>query len=433
MTHATIEHSGRTATAAPAFDVEAVRRDFPILAQRRAGKPLVFLDSAASAQKPQAVLDAVDDCYGRYYANVHRGVHRLSQQSTDAFEEARETARRFIGAPDASEIVFVRGTTEAVNLVAASWGRSNVGPGDEVLITELEHHSNIVPWQALCEERGARLVVAPIDDRGEIVLEELARLLTERTRIVAVAHVSNSLGTVNPVREIVEQAHAAGALVLVDGAQAAPHLAIDVVALGCDFYAFSGHKAFGPTGIGVLWGRRELLERMPPYQFGGEMIRTVTFEKSEWAPVPHKFEAGTPNIAGAVGLSAALRYLEALDREAVAAHEAALLAETTRLLQQQPDIHILGTARHKTALVSFVMDGVHAHDLGTILDQEGIAVRTGHHCAQPVMKHFGVAASARASFALYNTLEEVGAFVAALEQVRELFGLAHEGSGAGGR
>ncbi|HVR29520.1 MAG TPA: cysteine desulfurase [Thermoanaerobaculia bacterium] len=419
MSHATLER--RLKASSPAFDVEAVRRDFPILARRIGAKPLVYLDSAASAQKPRAVLEAIDDCYERYYANVHRGVHRLSQQSTDAFEEARETARRFLNAPAASEIVFVRGTTEAINLVASSWGRPNVGPGDEILITELEHHSNIVPWQALCEERGARLVVAPIDDSGEVPLEELARRLSGRTRLVAVAHVSNSLGTVNPVREIVELAKQAGALVLVDGAQAAPHLVIDVAALGCDFYAFSGHKAFGPTGIGVLWGRRELLDAMPPYQFGGEMIRTVTFEKTEWAPVPHKFEAGTPNIAGAVGLSAALRYLEGLDREAVAAHEAALLAETTRRLAAEPDIRLLGTARHKTAIVSFVMAGVHAHDLGTILDQEGIAVRTGHHCAQPVMKHFGVAASARASFALYNTLEEVDAFVGALDRVREVF------------
>ena len=405
----------------PAFDVEAVRRDFPILAQRRHGKPLVFLDSAASAQKPRQVLEAIDDCYQRYYANVHRGVHWLSQQSTEAFEEARETSRRFLNAPDVHEIVFVRGTTEAVNLVASSWGRRNVKAGDEVLISELEHHSNLVPWQALCEERDAKLVVAPIDDRGEIVLEELERRLSARTRMVAVAHVSNSLGTINPVREIAELAHRAGALVFVDGAQAAPHLQIDVLALGADFYAFSGHKAFGPTGIGVLWGRMALLDAMPPYQFGGEMIRSVTFEKTVWAPVPHKFEAGTPDIAGAVGLSAALRWIESHDREAVAAHEAALLAEATRLLSAQPDIRILGTARHKSALVSFVMDGVHAHDLGTILDEEGIAVRTGHHCAQPVMKHFGVAASARASFALYNTLDEVRALAAGLDRVRELF------------
>jgi cysteine desulfurase/selenocysteine lyase len=421
MTHVVASRPRRTSAAAPAFDVEAVRRDFPILSQRRGGKPLVYLDSAASAQKPQAVLDAIDDCYQRYYANVHRGVHWLSQQSTEAFEEARETARRFLGAPVVCEVVFVRGTTEAVNLVASSWGRRNVSRGDEVMISELEHHSNLVPWQALAEERGARLVVAPIDDRGDIVLEELERRLTDRTRIVAVAHVSNSLGTINPVREIVDLAHQAGALVLVDGAQAAPHLPIDVQALGCDFYAFSGHKAFGPTGIGVLWGRMELLEAMPPYQYGGEMIRTVTFEKTEWAPVPHKFEAGTPDIAGAVGLSAALRYLESFDRGAVAAHEAALLEAATRRLSEQRDIRILGTARHKASLVSFVMNGVHAHDLGTILDEEGVAVRTGHHCAQPVMKHFGVAASARASFALYNTLEEVEALAAALDRVREVF------------
>jgi cysteine desulfurase/selenocysteine lyase len=431
MTQAAVSKPRRP--VAPAFDVEAVRREFPILAQRRNGRPLVYLDSAASAQKPQAVLDSIDDCYQRYYANVHRGVHWLSQQSTEAFEEARETARRFLNAPDVREIVFVRGTTEAINLVASSWGRRNVGPGDEVLISELEHHSNLVPWQALCEERGAHLLVAPIDDRGEVVIEELERRLTDRTRIVAVAHVSNSLGTINPVRQIVDLAHAAGALVLIDGAQAAPHLTIDVRALGCDFYAFSGHKAFGPTGIGVLWGRMELLAAMPPYQFGGEMIRTVTFEKSEWAPVPYKFEAGTPNIAGAVGLSAALRWIESLDRTAVAAHEAALLAAATRRLGEQPDLRILGTARHKTALVSFVMAGVHAHDLGTILDEEGIAVRTGHHCAQPVMKHFGVAASARASFALYNTLEEVDALASALDRVREVFGSDGAAMGKGSR
>ena len=422
MTPAIAQRAHDSVAKAPVFDVEAARRDFPILAQRRNSHPLVYLDSAASAQKPQIVLDAIDDCYKRYYANVHRGVHWLSQQSTDAFEEARETTRRFLGAPDVCEIVFVRGTTEAINLVASSWGRANVSAGDEILITELEHHSNIVPWQALAAERGAHLRVAPIDDRGEIVLEELERLLTDRTRLVAVAHVSNSLGTINPVRRIIDLAHQAGALVLVDGAQAAPHLPIDVQALGCDFYAFSGHKAFGPTGIGALWGRMALLEAMPPYQFGGEMIRTVSFEKTEWATVPHKFEAGTPNIAGAVGLSAALRYIESLDREAVAAHEATLLAETTRLFAALPDIRILGTAAHKTALVSFLMNGVHAHDLGTILDQEGIAVRTGHHCAQPVMKRYGVAASARASFALYNTLDEVHALASALDRVREVFG-----------
>jgi cysteine desulfurase/selenocysteine lyase len=399
-----------------------VRADFPILAQKVQGRPLVYLDNAASTQKPRAVMDAIAACYGEYYANVERGVHTLSQQSTAAREAAREAVRRFLNAPSAEEIVFVRGTTEAINLVAASWGRRNLEAGDEILVTELEHHSNIVPWQLLCEERGAALRVAPIDDRGEVILEELERLLSPRTRLVAVAHVSNALGTVNPVREIAERAHRAGALVLVDGAQAAPHLAIDVQDLGADFYAFSGHKVYGPSGIGALWGRSELLAAMPPWQGGGGMIRTVTFAKTTYAAPPHRFEAGTPAIEAAIGLGAALGYLTALGLPAVAAWEAELLALATERLAAVPGLRLIGTARHKAAVLSFTLAGVHPHDVGTVLDQEGIAVRAGHHCAQPVMEHFRVPATSRASFGLYNTREEVEALAAALHRARELFG-----------
>ena len=407
--------------AAPAYDLEKVRADFPILAQKVQSRPLVYLDNAASTQKPRAVMDAIATCYGQYYANVERGVHTLSQRSTAAREQARETVRRFLNAPSAEEIVFVRGTTEAVNLVAASWGRQ-VRAGDEILVTELEHHSNIVPWQLLCEERGAVLRVAPIDDRGEVILEELERLLSPRTRLVAVAHVSNSLGTVNPVREIAARAHRVGALVMVDGAQAAPHLALDVQALGVDFYAFSGHKVYGPSGIGVLWGRQELLAAMPPWQGGGGMIRTVSFAKTTYAPPPHRFEAGTPAIEAAIGLGAAIDYLTALGLPAVGAWEAALLALATERLAAVPGLRLIGTARDKAAVISFTMEGIHPHDVGTVLDQEGIAVRAGHHCAQPVMQHFRVPATSRASFGLYNTREEVEALAAALHRARELFG-----------
>ncbi len=406
----------------PTYDLDRARADFPILAQKVQNRPLVYLDNAASTQKPRVVMDAIATCYGEYYANVERGVHTLSQTSTAAREQARETVRRFLNAPSAEEIVFVRGTTEAINLVAASWGRRHVGAGDEILVTELEHHSNIVPWQLLCEERGAVLRVAPIDDRGEVILEELERLLSPRTRLVAVAHVSNALGTVNPVREIAEKAHRVGALVLVDGAQAAPHLAIDVQALGADFYAFSGHKVYGPSGIGVLWGRRELLAAMPPWQGGGGMIRTVTFAKTTYAPPPHRFEAGTPAIEAAVGLGAALDYLTALGLPAVAAWEAELLALATERLAAVPGLRLIGTARDKAAVLSFTMAGIHPHDVGTVLDQEGIAVRAGHHCAQPVMEHFRVPATTRASFGLYNTREEIEVLTAALHRARELFG-----------
>jgi cysteine desulfurase / selenocysteine lyase len=408
--------------ATPAYDLTQARADFPILATEIDGRPLIYLDNAASAQKPQAVLAAIAGCYGRYYANVERGVHTLSQRSTEAREWAREVVRRFLNAASAGEVVFVRGTTEAINLVAASWGRKNLGPGDEVLITGLEHHSNIVPWLMLCEERGATLKVAPLDDRGEVRLDEYERLLSSRTRIVALAHVSNALGTINPVREMAAMARRAGAAVLVDGAQAVPHLPVDVQALGCDFYAFSGHKVYGPSGIGVLWGREELLAEMPPWQGGGGMIRTVTFEKATYAPPPHRFEAGTPFIEGAIGLGAALEYLLALGLPAVSAWEAELLALATKRLAEVPGLSIIGTAREKAAVLSFSMAGIHPHDVGTVLDREGIAVRAGHHCAQPVMERFGVPATTRASFALYNTPEEVEALVAALHRARELFG-----------
>ncbi|MDX1382914.1 MAG: SufS family cysteine desulfurase [Thermoanaerobaculia bacterium] len=417
MSEATLETRSRRA-----FDVRRVRADFPILGEWIRERPLAFLDSAASAQKPRVVLDAERECYESYYANVHRGVHHLSVRSTMAMEAARETAREFLGAPRVEEVIFVRGTTEAVNLVAATWGRANVGAGDEVLITELEHHSNIVPWQMLCEEKGAKLQVAPIDDRGEVIFEEYVGRLSERTRIVSVAHISNSLGTVNPVKEMVAKAHEVGAVVFVDGAQAAPHTPIDVQDLGCDFYGFSGHKAFGPSGIGILWGRTELLEAMPPYQTGGEMILTVTFDKTEFNVIPHKFEAGTPAIAAAIGLGAALRYLMDLDPEGWAAHEAALLADLTERLEARPGIRLIGTAPHKTALCSFVIAGVHAHDVGTILDEEGVAVRTGHHCAQPVMERFGIAASVRASLALYNDTSDIDALMRGLDRVDEVFG-----------
>jgi cysteine desulfurase/selenocysteine lyase len=403
------------------LDVEAVRKDFPILEQRIRGRRLVYLDNAATAQKPRTVLDALLRYYEQENANVHRGVHLLSQRATEAYEGARAKVARFLGAADAHEIVFTRGTTEAINLVAGSYGRTHVGAGDEVLITHLEHHSNIVPWQLLCEEKGARLRVSPIDERGEVELAAFERLLGPRTRLVAVAHVSNALGTINPVAEMVRLAHARGVPVLVDGAQAVPHAPVDVQALGCEFYAFSAHKMYGPTGIGALWAQRELLEAMPPWQGGGEMIASVSFEKSTWNTVPHKFEAGTPNIAGAVGLGAAIDYLESLGLPRIAAHEEALLAYGTGRLSEIPGLRLVGTARRKAAVLSFVLDGVHPHDAGTVLDQEGIAVRTGHHCAQPVMDRFGVPATIRASLALYNTREEIDALVLGLRQVIEVF------------
>ncbi len=406
----------------PALDVARIREDFPGLGLAIRGHPLVYLDNAATSQKPHAVIEAEARFYREHCANVHRGVHYLSEKATSSYESARAKVARLLNAASPEEIVFTRGTTESINLVARTFGRSRVGAGDEVLITAMEHHSNIVPWQMLVEERGARLAVAPVDDRGQVVLEEFERLLTERTRVAAFVHVSNAVGTVNPVRQMVELARRRGVPTVVDGAQAVPHMPVDVAALGCDFYAFSSHKAFGPTGVGALWGRLEHLEAMPPYQGGGEMIRKVTFEKTEYAEPPFKFEAGTPNIAGAVGLGAAIDYLGAMDREAAAAHEADLLDAATAALGEVPGLRLIGTAAEKTGVVSFVIDGVHAHDVGTILDREGVAVRTGHHCAQPLMKRFGLAATARASFAFYNTREEVERLLAAIERVRQVFG-----------
>jgi cysteine desulfurase/selenocysteine lyase len=404
------------------FDVKRRREDFPILQQTLPhGRPLVYLDNAATTQKPRAVIDALVRYYERDNANVHRGVHQLSQRATAAFEEARTRVQHFLGAAHPSEIIFTRGTTEAINLVAQSWGRANLGAGDEVLISAMEHHSNIVPWQMLCEEKGARLRVWPIDDRGELMMEALPRLLGPRTKLLALAHVSNALGTLNPLREIIERAHGQGVLVLIDGAQAVAHARVDVRDLGCDFYCFSGHKLFGPTGIGVLFGRRELLEAMAPWQGGGEMIASVTFEKTTYNVLPHKFEAGTPDIGGAIALGAAIDYVEAVGLDAIAAYEEELLRYGTQALQGVQRVRLIGTARKKASVLSFVMEGVHPHDVGTVLDQEGIAIRTGHHCAQPVMDRFGVVATARASLAFYNTREEIDALVAGLGKVAEVF------------
>ena len=409
------------AVAPSPFDVRKIREDFPILKQKVHGKPLVYLDNAATSQKPQAVIDAVVRFYKADCSNVHRGVHRLSEQATQAYENARLKARGFLNAKEAREIIFVRGTTEAINLVAQSYGRMHVQAGDEILISAMEHHSNIVPWQMLCEEKGAALRVAPINDRGELLLEEFERMLNSRTRLVAVAHVSNALGTINPVERIIEMAHHRNVPVLLDGAQAAPHLKVDVRSLGVDFYTLSSHKMFGPTGIGVLYGRAELLESMPPYQGGGDMISSVTFEKTIYNTIPYKFEAGTPNIAGTIGFGAAIDYLQRIGLENVAAHEHDLLGYSTEALSRIPGVRIIGTAREKAAVLSFVIEGVHPHDAGTILDEQGIAVRTGHHCAQPVMDRFGVPATARASFSFYNTREEIDALVAGIHKVQEVF------------
>lgn len=406
-----------------AFDVRRVREDFPALRQQVNGKPLVYIDNAATTQKPRPVLEAIRRFYEEDCSNVHRGVHTLSQRATEAYERARETVRRFLNARSEAEIIFVRGTTEAINLVAHSFGRGYVRAGDEILISAMEHHSNIVPWQILCEETGARLCVAPINDAGELLVEEFERRLTARTRLVAITHLSNALGTIVPVREIIALAHARGIPVLLDGAQAVAHLRVDVQELDCDFYAFSGHKLYGPTGIGVLYGKAEWLEAMPPYQGGGDMISSVTFEKTTYNRLPYKFEAGTPHIAGAIGLGAAIEYVTALGLEAIAAHERELLAYATEAISAIPGVRLIGTAREKASILSFTLEGVHPHDIGTILDQEGIAIRAGHHCAQPVMERFGVPATARVSFALYNTKEEVDALVRAVEKVREVFGL----------
>ena len=404
------------------FDVARVRADFPILTERVHGKPLVYFDNAATSQKPRAVIDAEQHFYHSLCSNVHRGVHDLSERATQAYEATRVKLQRFLNAAESREVIFVRGTTEAINLVASTYGRKNVGAGDEVLISGMEHHSNIVPWQMLCEEKGASLRVAPISDRGELILEEFEKLLGPRTKLVAVTHVSNVLGTINPVREIIAMAHRRNIPVLLDGAQAAPHLPVDVRALDCDFYTISGHKLFAPTGIGALYGKAKLLEAMPPYQGGGDMIASVTFEKTIYNSLPYKFEAGTPNIAGTLGLGAAIDYLNQLGFDRFAPYEHELLVYATEALAQIPDLRIIGTAKEKAAVISFVLDGLHPHDVGTVLDQEGIAVRTGHHCAQPLMERFQVPATTRASLAFYNTFEEVDALVKGIHKVKELLG-----------
>ncbi|MBL0142452.1 MAG: cysteine desulfurase [Betaproteobacteria bacterium] len=409
----------RIAGAAPG--VRRWREDFPILAERVHGRPLAYLDNAATTQKPQVVLDALTGYYARDNANVHRGVHTLSQRATHAYECARGKVQRFLNAGEAGEIVFVRGTTEAINLVAQSFARPRLAPGDEIVVSAMEHHSNIVPWQLVCEATGARLKVVPIDNEGAFLLDAYEAMLGPRTRLVAVTHLSNALGTIAPARRIVELAHDRGIPVLLDGAQAISHLAVDVRALGCDFYAFSGHKVFGPTGIGALYGRADRLRSMSPYQGGGDMIRTVTFEKTEFAEIPYRFEAGTPNIAGAIGLGAALDYVSTIGLDAIGAHERDLVARATRGLAAIPGLRIIGTAPDKASIVSFTLDGVHPHDIGTILDQAGVAIRAGHHCAMPVMQRFGIGGTARASFAFYNTRDEVDALVAGVDQARRMF------------
>ncbi len=403
------------------LDVVAIRRDFPLLARLVNGRPLAYLDNAASSQRPRAVIDAVSRYYETSHANVHRGVHALSQEATDLFEGARRRVQRFINARSPREIVFVRGTTEAINLVAQSYGRPRLRPGDEVLVSHLEHHANIVPWQILCEQTGAVLRVIPMTRAGEVDLEAFPGLLSERTRLLALAHVSNALGTVVPVRRFIAEARSRGIPVLLDGAQAVPHMKVDVQALDCDFYCFSGHKMCGPTGIGVLYGREALLSAMPPWQGGGDMILAVSFERTVYNEIPHKFEAGTPNIAGAIGLAAAVDYLEGLGLDRIAAAEHELLAHATEELRKVPGVTIVGTAAEKAAVISFTLDGVHPHDLGTILDHEGIAIRTGHHCAMPVMEYFGLPATARASFSFYNTHDEADRLVAAVQVARGMF------------
>ncbi len=403
------------------FDVHRIREDFPILRQRIRGKPLVYLDNAATTQKPRAVLDALMRYYTEDNANINRGVHLLSERATQAHEEARVKVQRFVHAAESREIIFTRNATEGINLVAQSYGRQHVRAGDEVVISEMEHHSNIVPWQLLCEETGARLRVIPVNDAGELVLDEFEKLLGPRTKFVAVVHLSNSLGTINPVRQIVETAHAHQIPVLIDGSQAAYHMTLDVQALDCDFYVFTGHKLYGPTGIGVLYGKAGRLDAMPPYQGGGDMISSVTFEKTTYNVLPHKFEAGTPHIAGAIGLGAAIDYVTSVGLDGIMAYEKELLAYGTAALSEVPGLRLIGTAKEKAGVLSFVLDGIHPHDVGTIVDQEGVAIRTGHHCTQPLMRRFGIPATARASLAMYTTREELDALVAALAKVHEMF------------
>jgi cysteine desulfurase / selenocysteine lyase len=403
------------------FDVQQIRADFPTLQQEVHGKPLVYFDNAATAQKPQAVIDRITRYYELENANIHRGVHYLSQRSTEAFEDTRTIVQRLLNAPAPEQVLFTRGTTEAINLVAQAWGRTNVGPGDEVVISWMEHHSNIVPWQMLCEEKDAVLRVIPVDDRGDLIMEEAERLIGERTAIVALSHISNTLGTINPVEEIIRLARSAGAVVLLDGAQAVPHMPVDVQALDVDFYCFSGHKLFGPTGIGVLYGRRALLDAMPPWQGGGDMIDQVSFEKTTYNVIPHKFEAGTPHIAGGIGLGAAVEYVNAIGYDAIAAQESALLEYGHARLSEIDGIRFIGTARKKASVISFLLEGVHPYDTGTILDQIGIAIRTGHHCTQPLMSRYGIPGTARASFAFYNTTEEIDRLAEGLRLVKKMF------------
>lgn len=408
--------------AVPGLDVMRIRRDFPALHQHVHGKPLVYLDNAATSHKPHPVLEALQRSSTVDNANVHRGIHALSERATQAYEEARDTVQHFINAADRQEIIFVRGTTEAINLVAQSYGRTFLCANDEIIISALEHHSNIVPWQILCEQIGAKLCILPMNQHGELVLAHYEAMLNPRTKLVALSHVSNALGTINPIKYMIDRAHRYGIPVLIDGAQAVPHLPVDVQALDCDFYAFSGHKLYGPTGIGVLYGKTELLDQMPPYQGGGDMISMVTFEKTHYNRLPYKFEAGTPHIAGVIGLGAAVRYVQQRGLDRIAAHERALLTSATSALAAIPGLRVIGTAQEKACVVSFVIDGIHPHDIGTVLDQAGIAIRAGHHCAMPVMQWFGVPATARASFGLYNTHQEIEALVAALQTVMEVLG-----------
>ena len=407
--------------AAGALDVARIRKDFPILKQKVHGKPLVYLDNAATSQKPQVVIDTLVRYYTTENSNVHRGVHYLSEQATQDYEGARAKVRQFLNAADDSEIIFVRGATEGINLVAQSYGRQHLGEDDEIIISAMEHHSNIVPWQILCQERGARLRVIPMNDNGELLMDEYEKLLGPRTKLVSVVHLSNSLGTINPIEQIVAMAHTRGVPVLVDGAQSVAHLTVDVQELGCDFYVFSGHKLFGPTGIGIVYGKSELLESMPPYQGGGDMIKSVTFEKTIYNSLPYKFEAGTPNIAGAIGLGAAIDYVTNLGLDRISAHEHELLKYGTKRLSELSSLRLIGTAREKAGVLAFVLEGIHAHDVGTILDAEGIAIRTGHHCTQPTMDRFGVPATARASLAFYNTKEDIDALVKGIDRVLEVF------------
>jgi cysteine desulfurase / selenocysteine lyase len=403
------------------YDVESIRRDFPILKRLARGKHLVYLDNAATTQKPRQVIDRIVRYYSEENSNVHRGVHYLSEIATVEYENARGYVQRFLNARDVKEIVFTRGTTEAINLVAQTWGRKNIGEGDEILISAIEHHSNIVPWQMLCAEKNATLRVIPVADNGELLIDEYERMLNPRVKLVAVGHGSNALGTINPIKRMIAAAHANGSLVLIDGAQGVPHMRVDVQDLGCDFYAFSGHKVYGPTGVGVLYGREAILDAMPPWQGGGDMILSVSFEKTTYNALPYKFEAGTPNIAGVIGLAAALEYVSSIGLDAIAAYEHELLVYATARLREIEGLRIIGTAREKAAVISFVLDGVHPHDIGTILDQEGIAVRTGHHCAQPVMLRYNIPATGRASFGLYNTKAEADVLVAGLRKVIEVF------------